>query len=48
VLRILKKFNPEAKIIGKVKAGKGLYLQTKLGSLRPIEMPNGKLIPRIC
>jgi len=55
VLRILKKFNPEAKIIGKVKepvrrrgSGVGVFLQTKLGSLRPIEMPNGKLIPRIC
>ncbi len=53
VLRILKKFNAQAKIIGKVqkpvrRRGGGIYLQTKLGSLRPIEMPNGKLIPRIC
>ncbi|MEI7621803.1 MAG: hydrogenase expression/formation protein HypE [Candidatus Moraniibacteriota bacterium] len=55
VLRILQKFNPQAKIIGKVQkpvrqrgGGSGVFLQTKLGSLRPIEMPNGKLIPRIC
>ena len=55
VLRILKKFNPEAKIIGNVQkpvrrrgGDTGVYLQTNLGSLRPIEMPNGKLIPRIC
>ncbi len=48
VLTILKNFNKEAKIIGEVKNGKGIFLQTKLGSLRPIEMPRGKLIPRIC
>ncbi|MFH1233468.1 MAG: hydrogenase expression/formation protein HypE [Patescibacteria group bacterium] len=59
VLKILKKFNSEAlkdskhptgqaKIIGKVKKGKGVFLKTKFGSLRPIEMPRGKLIPRIC
>jgi hydrogenase expression/formation protein HypE len=48
VLKILKRFNPEAKIIGEVKNGKGVFLKTNLGSLRPIEMPKGKLIPRIC
>jgi hydrogenase expression/formation protein HypE len=48
VLQILKKFNKEAKIIGRVEKGKGVFLQTKLGSLRPIEMPRGKLVPRIC
>jgi hydrogenase expression/formation protein HypE len=48
VLRILKCFNSEAKIIGRVEKGKGVYLKTNLGSLRPIEMPKGKLIPRIC
>ncbi len=47
-LRILKKFNPEAKVIGKAEKGSGVYLKTKLGSHRPIEMPKGKLIPRIC
>ncbi len=48
VLTILKKFNKEAKIIGEAKKGKGVYLKTALGALRPIEMPKGKLIPRIC
>lgn len=48
VLKILKKFNKEAKIIGSVDSGRGVYLKTNLGSLKPIEMPRGKLIPRIC
>jgi hydrogenase expression/formation protein HypE len=48
VLTILKKYNKEAKIIGQVIKGRGVYLQTNLGSLRPIEMPRGKLVPRIC
>lgn len=48
VLKILKKFNKEAKIIGEAKKGRGVYLKTKLGSLKPILMPQGKLIPRIC
>ena len=63
VLKILQKFNKEAKIIGrawrisgqinqtqKVKNKKevGVFLKTELGSLRKIEMPKGKLIPRIC
>lgn len=48
VLKILKKFNTEARIIGKVERGRGVFLKTQLGSLRPIEMPHGKLIPRIC
>ncbi|HBO16785.1 MAG: hypothetical protein US15_C0045G0002 [Candidatus Moranbacteria bacterium GW2011_GWF1_36_4] len=57
VLKILQRFNLEAKVIGRVEKGKtgtkkgnerGVYLKTNLGSLRPIEMPKGKLIPRIC
>jgi len=48
VLRILKKFNKEAKIIGRAERGKGVFLKTSFGILRPIEMPRGKLIPRIC
>lgn len=48
VLNILKKFNPEAKIIGKIERGKGVNLKTELGGLRQIEAPRGKLIPRIC
>jgi hydrogenase expression/formation protein HypE len=47
-LKILKSFNKEAKIIGHAEKGSGVYLKTKLGALRPIEMPKGKLIPRIC
>ncbi len=58
VLDILREFNSEAKVIGRAekidsrlcgndKEG-GVYLKTKLGGLRPIEMPKGKLIPRIC
>ena len=48
VVKKLQKFNPEAKIIGKVEKGKGVFLRTSIGGLRPIEMPQGKLIPRIC
>ncbi len=48
VLKILKQFNNEAKIIGKAMEGNGVYLKTRFGGLRPIEMPRGKLIPRIC
>lgn len=48
VVKILQKFNKSAKIIGSVEGGKGVYLQTNFGSLKPIEMPRGKLIPRIC
>lgn len=47
-LKILYKFNKEAKVIGVAEKGSGVYLKTKLGALRPIEMPKGKLIPRIC
>lgn len=48
VFKILKQFNPKAKIIGRAKKGRGVYLKTNIGGLRPIEMPKGKLIPRIC
>lgn len=48
VLTILKKFNSEAKIIGKAEVGRGLYVKTELGGLKKIEVPRGKLIPRIC
>jgi hydrogenase expression/formation protein HypE len=48
VLQILQKYNPEARIIGQAAKGKGVFLKTELGSLRPIDMPTGKLIPRIC
>lgn len=48
VLRILRKFNPEAKIIGEVGKGRGVYLKMMIGSFKKIETPRGKLIPRIC
>lgn len=48
VIEILRKFNKEAKIIGEAQKGRGVYLKTNLGSLRKIEVPRGKLIPRIC
>jgi hydrogenase expression/formation protein HypE len=48
VLKLLKRFDKDAKVIGIASKGKGVFLKTSLGSLRPIEMPKGKLIPRIC
>lgn len=48
VIKILQQYNPEAKIIGEVGRGKGVFLKTPIGGLRPIDMPRGKLIPRIC
>ncbi len=47
-VKILQKFNKEATIIGEVKKGRRVFLKTKIGSLKPILMPEGKLIPRIC
>jgi len=47
-VKILQKFNKEAAIIGQVTKGRGVFLKTKIGSLKPIVMPEGKLIPRIC
>lgn len=48
VIKILKKFNKESRIIGEVERGKGVYLKTSIGGLKRIETPRGKLIPRIC
>lgn len=47
-IQILKKYNKEAKIIGRVERGRGVYLETEIGAMRKIEVPRGKLIPRIC
>ncbi|MDP3057652.1 MAG: hydrogenase expression/formation protein HypE [bacterium] len=47
-IKILEKYNKTAKIIGSIKHGKGVFLNTESGGLRPIEMPRGKLVPRIC
>ncbi len=48
VLTKLKKLNPEAKIIGQIKRGRGVWLKTTVGSFKKIEVPRGKLVPRIC
>ncbi len=48
VIKILQKYNSEAKIIGTVQKGKGVYLKTSLGGTKIIDVPQGKLIPRIC
>jgi hydrogenase expression/formation protein HypE len=48
VIKILRKYNREAKIVGLVTKGNGVYLKTKIGSEKKIEVPRGKLIPRIC
>lgn len=48
VIKKLQKFNRQAKIIGRAERGRGVFLETDLGGLRKIEMPPGKLIPRIC
>lgn len=48
VIKILQKYNKTARIIGEVQKGKGVFLNTESGGLRPIEMPRGKLVPRIC
>ena len=48
VVARLKKFDRKAKIIGSVEKGRGVYLKTAIGSVRKIELPEGKLIPRNC
>lgn len=47
-VKLLQKFNKKAAIIGEVTGGRGVFLKTKIGSLKAISMPEGKLIPRIC
>jgi hydrogenase expression/formation protein HypE len=48
VIGKLQRFNKEAKIIGRVEKGRGVWLKTRIGSQKRIETPRGKLIPRIC
>jgi len=58
VVKILQRYNRQAKIIGHVerstrnvsqsKAGWGVWLKTSIGSMKKIETPQGKLVPRIC
>ncbi|WP_024789008.1 hydrogenase expression/formation protein HypE [Lebetimonas sp. JH292] len=45
---ILKKFNPNASVIGKVTQGNKVVLKSPWGSSRYIELPKGELLPRIC
>lgn len=47
VLRILRRFNSDAAIIGEARKGKGVYLQNELGE-KKLEVPRGNLVPRIC
>ena len=47
-LNILKKFNKNASIIGKVTNTKKVILKSPYGSKRYIELPKGELLPRIC
>jgi len=47
-IKILRRYNHEAKIIGKVERGRGVWLKTNIGSLKKIEVPRGKMVPRIC
>lgn len=47
-IKILKKYNREARIIGIVEKGQGVWLKTSIGSIKKIETSRGKLVPRIC
>jgi len=47
VVKKLQEFNPLAGIIGKVKQGKGVIIQTLFGK-RLLSMPLGNIVPRIC
>ncbi len=46
-LASLKKFNPEASIIGEATEGKDVVLKTRIGK-RIMHNPTGNLVPRIC
>jgi len=47
-LEILKKYNPNASIIGEVVSGDKVVLKSPYGSKRYIDLPKGELLPRIC
>lgn len=47
VVEKLKKFNPMAADIGKVRKGNGILVQTRFGK-KPLKSPSGKIVPRIC
>lgn len=48
VVKILRRYNKKARIIGSVERGRGVWLKTSLDNLKRIEIPQGKLVPRIC
>jgi hydrogenase expression/formation protein HypE len=47
-LEVLKNFNSNASVIGKVTNTKKVILKSPWGSSRYIELPKGELLPRIC
>jgi len=47
VVKKLKKFNEMATIVGEVKEGENVEIQTRFGS-KLLSMPIGELVPRIC
>lgn len=48
VLKILRNFNDDASIIGDIIKGKGVIIKTTVGGTRTLDVPSGKLVPRIC
>lgn len=50
-LKIIKEFDEgkEAEIIGEVKEGNGkVFIETKIGAKRILDIPHGEILPRIC
>jgi hydrogenase expression/formation protein HypE len=47
VLETLKKFNNMASVIGEIKEGKGVIVQTRFGK-KILNMSSGNIVPRIC
>jgi len=47
VLRVLKRFNKDARIIGEVSEGDQVVVKTRFGS-HMLPMPSGRIVPRIC
>jgi len=47
-LEILKKYNQNASLLGKVIQGNKVILKSPYGSKRYIDLPKGELLPRIC
>lgn len=46
-LRALRRFHKDANIIGTVRKGKGVLVQTRFG-IKLLSVPSGTLVPRIC